>query len=318
MIYRRVPDGQGQYQWTDYNGNGEQEPEEFEPAYYPDQAQYIRVWLPSQNYISTYTSQWQAIWSVQTRKWKTENFFRAWTNRLNYRFENQSQGNLKLPVIFRLNNSSLQGFQSLNETISFHPENKPFRVEYTLRISERKNHLYNGRQSVFQRHHLWTFKYRLSALWQASSEIFNTARSYRSENYSAKNYGYISHGGKIKIQRRTPKTTWTHALIYAIKDNQQGITLKQKELRITFRFFQTSDNFLLETRFIDNRFNGNPLSPLGFNMLEGLQPGQNFILHLKWNKQLRKDLVLQTFYLLRTARGTLPVHSFQISMKAVF
>ncbi len=318
VIYRRVPDGQGQYQWTDYNGNGEQEPEEFEPAYYPDQAQYIRVWLPSQHYIPTYTTQWQAHWTIQTKKWKAKPFFRAWTNRLNYRFENQSQGNLKIPTFFQLNELSLQGFQTLTENISYQPSGKRFKATYTLQISERINRLFNGKQSAFQRRHLWVFSYNLTDTWQAVTEIFNAAQSYRSEDYAAKNYGYIAHGTKIKLNRKTRNISWSNALIYAVKDNQQGIFLEQKELRITLRFFQNPNNFMLETRFIDNRFNGNPLTPIGFNMLEGLKPGQNFILHLKWNKQLREDLVLQTFYLLRTARGTLPVHSFQISMKAVF
>ena len=54
FTYVEVEPGQGSFVWFDYNGNGIQELEEFETAQFQDQASYIRVLLPNQNFIRTH------------------------------------------------------------------------------------------------------------------------------------------------------------------------------------------------------------------------------------------------------------------------
>lgn len=49
--YIKVTDGQGIYKWTDYNGDGIQQLDEFEIAEYSDLAQYIRIYTNSVRYI---------------------------------------------------------------------------------------------------------------------------------------------------------------------------------------------------------------------------------------------------------------------------
>ncbi|WP_252730313.1 hypothetical protein, partial [Chryseobacterium indologenes] len=49
--YIKVTDGQGIYKWTDYNGDGIQQLDEFEIAEYSDLAKYIRVYTNSVRYI---------------------------------------------------------------------------------------------------------------------------------------------------------------------------------------------------------------------------------------------------------------------------
>jgi hypothetical protein len=58
FTYIEVPAGQGVYSWTDYNENGIRELNEFDIALFQDQANFIRIFTPTNDYIRTYTAQY--------------------------------------------------------------------------------------------------------------------------------------------------------------------------------------------------------------------------------------------------------------------
>src|SRR5690606_30084718 len=51
--YVKVTDGMGIYKWTDYNGDGIEQLDEFEVAEFQDEANYIRVFTNTVEYIKT-------------------------------------------------------------------------------------------------------------------------------------------------------------------------------------------------------------------------------------------------------------------------
>ena len=70
--YVKVTDGTGIYKWTDYNGDGIEQLDEFEVAQYQDEANYIRVYTNTINYVNTNKNAFN--FSMRIRK-------RAFTNR---------------------------------------------------------------------------------------------------------------------------------------------------------------------------------------------------------------------------------------------
>ena len=70
FLYIQVNDGQGVYTWIDYNEDGVKDLNEFEISQFIDQANYIRVFVPSNTYVTTYFNEFnQTIYLRPERVW---------------------------------------------------------------------------------------------------------------------------------------------------------------------------------------------------------------------------------------------------------
>src|SRR5690554_4585072 len=81
FTYIEVEPGMGTHMWNDYNGNGIQELEEFEPAPYPDLAIYVRMYLPNQNFVKTHQTKLTQIFNFNFSTWQNETGFRKFASR---------------------------------------------------------------------------------------------------------------------------------------------------------------------------------------------------------------------------------------------
>jgi len=73
-----------------------------------------------------------------------------------------------------------------------------------------------------------------------------------------------------------------------------------------------------EFNYFENSFTGNAFSPVGYQMLEGLQPGTNFTWNLILQKKLTKFLDLNLSYLGRKSESSKTIHTGTVQLKAFF
>ena len=70
FTYLEVEAGRGVYAWNDYNFNGIQELQEFEIAPFPDQAKYVRVFLPNQVFLKTHQNKFSESVTLNPNQWQ--------------------------------------------------------------------------------------------------------------------------------------------------------------------------------------------------------------------------------------------------------
>ncbi len=73
-----------------------------------------------------------------------------------------------------------------------------------------------------------------------------------------------------------------------------------------------------EFNVFSNTFKGNPNTPVGYQMMEGLQPGKNFTWSLLAQKKLTKFLDLNFNYFGRKTETSKTIHTGTIQLKAYF
>jgi len=69
FAYAEVDAGQGQFSWTDYNGNMIQEDNEFEVSAYADSARFIRLSIPTDVFIRTNNLRFNQSISLRPDRW---------------------------------------------------------------------------------------------------------------------------------------------------------------------------------------------------------------------------------------------------------
>ena len=106
--------------------------------------------------------------------------------------------------------------------------------------------------------------------------------------------------------------------------NQENIigekeTLLQQNYGTSFTFTKNEKAAITgEFNYFSNDFDGNANAPVGYQMMQGLQPGKNFTWSLIAQKKLTKFLDLNLNYLGRKTETSNTIHTGNIQLRAYF
>ncbi len=318
VIYRRVPQGQGQYVWNDYNGDGIAQDGEFEPAYYSDRADYIMVVLPSVKYLPAVRQQWNVDGTFDpVRRWAGLPALLRWRFRLQVQSDRSAlRGHTG--AFWVAGTAADERNDGLQWEQSWQPA-EALRLRYRIDLRALTQFTYNGKNLHFNRLQHWTARYSTAnGPWW---EVFfsNRYTSSRSEFYVLKNLSVQSYEGGLAAGRRSKQNTWETRLMHTRRyAGTSPMTAWDARLRYDWHSNSRPDRFGLSVRYAAVQYEGNPLSPAGYVILEGLRPGNNWIFDLRWMRRLYRNIRLQVFYQMRK-NGTEPViHTGNIALQAVF
>jgi hypothetical protein len=329
FTYLEVPIGQGVYTWNDYNSNGIQELEEFEIAPFVDQAKYIRIFLPNRIYIKTHQNKFSQSLTLNPNQWQNASGFKKM---LSY-FYNQTSFLIDRKVENKGDNFDLNPFSKSEEDVLglnssfrnslFYNRGKQLHsVTYTYVQNENKNLLSIGSQNAknssnqLQYNHL----YRKSWLFGMFAKTIQT--SLTSENYPEKNFEIEGFQLAPKISYLFSKSTsWD--LFYELQNKKNQMSSFESLLQHRFGTSFTyagEKKFTMngEVSFYQNKFVGNQFSSVGFQMLEGLQTGQNLTWRLLLQKSLSSFLDINFNYQGRKSETSQAIHTGNVQLRAYF
>ena len=327
FTYIKVATGQGTHVWKDYNGNGIEELDEFEIALFPDEAEYIKVWIAGTEYVNVYESQWTQ--SVQLRP------AAAWGNKKGFRkFLSRFQDVLSLNTSLKHKTMMFNPFPcstedsnlvadrlNLTNTFSFNNSNTPFAFDFIVQKTENTQFLYYGLESNYvdgqevvlkstpvELLYLQTsFQHRKT---QNSSSCFES-RQYLVEAYSA--------DALIQLQYQN-KLTGSLSGQYIYKQNLQGEENVQRyriETSWMYRWLNKG-TISLSTEYVFIKGNVGKNSAVSYFMLDGLALGGNLLWTANCQVSVSQFLQLLLQYQGRAMQGHAVIHTGSITVNALF
>ncbi len=329
FTYIEVELGLGTHMWIDYNNNGIQELEEFEIALYPDQAKYVRMFLPNQIYVKTHQNKFTQMVNFNFSSWQNTTGIRKFMSQ----FHNQTTYLIDRNILREGNSIPLNPFDNSTEDLVainsnfrnnfyFNRGKQRYSTTYSYIENRTKNLLNFGSLETRIKTHQLVFNHLVQKTWLYQLTAKTDQVITLSENYESKNYRLMNYTLNPKVSYLF-STNASLDFFYEFKDkrNQQESfeVLVQHRLGTSFTY-NTNKKFSMngEFSFYENKFTGNALSAVAFQMLEGLQPGRNMTWRFLLQHNITKYLDANISYQGRTSETSKAIHTGSIQLRAFF
>jgi len=333
--YVEVTEGQGVYMWndqTDYNHNGQAELDEFEIAKYKYQANYIKVFIPTNEYLSTFSNQFSEIIALEPKKkLKASNGFTKLISRFSTlstfksSFKTTDKDYLENANPFKntSNDTSMVSITKLvKNTLFFNRSSSKFSTSATVAMDQNKMLTTNGwelrrneSQESNTRVDLSSFL-TLNTRMETGTKLAQTQATFLDN----KNYhiNYYTVEPKLTLQP-SPYAAFDLLFNFSQQRNSAGETAIQKtighETRVSGqKFGKLSAN----VKYINISYNADANTSLAYLMLDALQPGNNFTWEASYQRELGKNLRLSLLYQGQKAQGVKAMHTGTMQLSAFF
>lgn len=333
FLYIQVNAGQGIYTWIDYNGDGVKDLNEFEIALFADQASYIRVFTPSNEYVKTYSNEYnqsihwrpERIWSSKKGILKVLSLFsdqaRARIQHKTSFFDGNEAFN---PFVGSINDTNLISTNSnLRNTLFFNRTSSIFSAEYTFNEVSSKTLLASGFDSRSNSFNEFSFRWNIRKKFSIKASGKVGSKYARADYVSGRDYelDYYFIEPSLIYQ---PNTLFRVTLDGRISEKKNSELLGGEfasvlEVGTTFKYNQLEKGSLQGGfKLVNIEYVGIQNSGLGFEMLEGLKPGVNYTWNVGYQRSISKNLQLSIQYNGRKSEGNKTIHAGGMEVRAFF
>ena len=332
FIYIEVPAGQGVYTWNDYNDNGIKELNEFEIAAFSDQATYIRVFTPNNNYIKIYSFQYNQNLNIDFKriidgKTIVEKFLNKFYNQTAVNTHKKTNDldlqTLLNPLVNADNPIIQQMSNSLRNSLFFNRSSSKYSVELVTQLFANKNLLINGTDFISTNKDQIKFRWNINKSFMVNSQLSKEIKKNSSTYMTNRNYDIENKeiNNRISFQ---PNTLFRVALNGRYSEKRNSIEYGNEkafinDIGIELRRSKRDKGLLNgELHLVNINYNGESSSTIGFEMLEGLQLGKNITWKLGFQKNMSNNIQISINYNGRKSEENKSIHTGSMQMRAFF
>ena len=332
FIFLEVTSGQGIYTWNDYNEDGIKDLNEFEIAVYSDQANYIKVFTPNNNYQKIYNFQFNQNLNIDPRKIfdskkiigkATKKFYNQIAINTQKKTNNLDFETLLNPLVDSDNPIIQSMSNNIRNSLFFNRSNPKYSLEYVTQLFANKNLLINGTDFRSTKKNQLKIRWNLNKFLMLKSEYNNGFKSNTSTYALNRNFN-ISEIETINKFSFQPNTLFRLSINARYCEKKNAVELGNEnsyisdfglELRRSKR-----DRALInaEINLVNIDYNGVSNSAIGFEMLEGLQDGKNVTWKLSLQKNMSNNVQLSINYNGRKSENNKTIHTGGMQLRAFF
>jgi hypothetical protein len=335
FVFLPVPTGDGTHTWRDDNEDGIQQLNEFYLAVNPEEKNYIKVFVPTDEYIQAYTTLFNYRLNAKfPNEWGESDGLKKFFSRLS----NNTSWNVEKKITAKDFFSRISPFasgssgeelisirQSFRSSMFFNRSSPKYGLDLSLFSSQHKQLLTGGFEDLFQEDWRLNTRYNFNPQWNLLVLWNRGIRQSASDFLHNRNYTVQQHamGPELNIQ---PTPAFRTTLQYQVTQKQnlanqefdEMARLHEAALNIRYaKAIKTTLNSQLRYTFID--YNGEVNSPTGYEMLQALRPGNNFIWSINWLQKIGEGLQLNMVYEGRNSEGMeRMVHTGRMQVSALF
>lgn len=328
-----VPAGRGEYAWIDYNNDGVQQLNEFEIALFTDQAKYIKIYTPTNQFIKSNYSQFNYTVCISPRaisnyiqhkqlKNLVSRFNIQSSIQLNNKTQAANQFSFK-PLIADINDTAIINLNNtLNNTVSFNRFSSHWGFDITNFKTFNKALLTYGFESRTVTE--WQLKLRGTIKKQFTVE-FN--QKIGNQNLSTPKFANRNY--QIDITTLEPKFIYTYSSQFRIagsflmtqKNNAQqygGEKSVHHSIHIETKYNAINNiSLFAKCTYSNINFEGINNTAVSYMMLDGLLAGKNYLWNFELSKRLGNNLELSLNYEGRKPGETRVINIGRASLRAI-
>ncbi len=332
-MYVEVPPGQGVYVWNDYNGNGIMELDEFEVAPYPDEANFIRVFIPTDEFIPVYSTAVSHSVNIDPAvAWRDQEgwrkFMSRFSNRLNYRIDNRKQGGLDAkrfnPFLINPGDTLLISLNAqVRNALYFNRAHPVYSIEWTFQENRNKNLMSNGFESRQVQSNVLRTRVNISRMISFQLRGDAGQRINESEFFARRNYHIRFYELEPSMQYQPGRNIRLRFIYgYMEQKNLEGNLLEKAGTHsgtIESRWsFPAKGNLQLRYQVSQIDYPYDLDTPVAFEILQGLREGTNHLWNINWQHNLNEYMQLNLNYHGRKPPDVAAIHTGTVQLRAFF
>ena len=334
FAYLEVPAGTGQYAWIDYDNDGIQQLNEFELAAFPDQARFIRVFTPTNQFIKANFITFNYSVQINPRALLNRSDLAGFTrllSRINLASSLQTskksiaRGDFEFnPFKYGVNDTALvvMGNTLLN-TFSYNRFSSKWGFDLSNLRNNGKSLLTYGYESRSLNEWLLKVRWNLSQSFSLNLAAKKAVNALYTPQFANRNY-------ELDIHFLEPMLVYIRGTRFRVStgykfENRKNLPLYGNERSVSHSVNLDAKYNLLQSASFTGKFTFDQIdynvvanTTVSYIMLNGLLPGKNYLWNLGFNKRLMNNLELNFQYDGRKAGSARTVHVGRAGLTALF